>query len=145
MTITDFTSIDQYRDVESQNYYQIIQVRGHTPEEAFEIIHARSRDDGRTPMVWDESETGGFTSGTPWLGINANHSYINAESEMADPHSVRAYFKRLIALRKELPLVQGVRFVSWRRAATRSSPTSGRWETSALWCNATSRATSSTL
>ena len=144
-TISDFTSIDQYRDVESHNYYQIIQDRGHTPEEAFEIIHARSRDDGRTPMAWDESETGGFTSGTPWLGINANHSYINAESEMADPHSVRAYFKRLIALRKELPLVQGVRFVSWRRAATRSSPTSGRWETSALWCSATSRATSSTL
>ena len=112
-TITDFTSIDQYKDVESINYYQIIQKRGHTPEEAFEIIHARSRDDGRTPMAWDASETAGFTTGTPWLGINANHDHINAATEMADPHSVYAYYKKLIALRKELPVIQDgdVRFV----------------------------------
>lgn len=112
-TITDFTSIDQYKDVESINYYQIIQKRGHTPEEAFEIIHARSRDDGRTPMAWDASETAGFTTGTPWLGINANHDHINAATEMADPHSVYAYYKKLITLRKELPVIQDgdVRFV----------------------------------
>ncbi len=112
-TITDFTSIDQYKDVESINYYQIIQKRGHTPEEAFEIIHARSRDDGRTPMAWDASETAGFTTGTPWLGINANHDRINAATEMADPHSVYAYYKKLITLRKELPVIQDgdVRFV----------------------------------
>ena len=112
-TITDFTSIDQYKDVESINYYQIIQKRGHTPEEAFEIIHARSRDDGRTPMAWDASETAGFTTGTPWLGINANHDRINAATEMADPHSAYAYYKKLIALRKELPVIQDgdVRFV----------------------------------
>lgn len=112
-TITDFTSIDQYKDVESINYYQIIQKRGHTPEKAFEIIHARSRDDGRTPMAWDASETAGFTTGTPWLGINANHDHINAATEMADPHSVYAYYKKLITLRKELPVIQDgdVRFV----------------------------------
>jgi len=105
-TITDFTSIDQYRDVESHNYYRIIQERGHTPEEAFEIVHARSRDDGRYPMAWNGSATGGFTSGEPWLGLPANHAWINAEAEMADPHSVRAYFKELIRLRKELPVIQ---------------------------------------
>ena len=112
-TITDFTSIAQYRDVESLNYYQIIQERGHTPEEAFEIVHARSRDDGRTPMAWDASENAGFTTGTPWLGLNANHVQINAETEMADPHSVRAYFKRLIALRKAEPVISegDIRFV----------------------------------
>ena len=112
-TITDFTSLDQYRDVETINYYQIIQERGHTPEEAFEIVHARSRDDGRTPMAWDASETAGFTSSTPWLGIPANHSYINAATEAADPHSVLAYFKRLVALRKAEEIIQAgdVRFL----------------------------------
>lgn len=105
-TISDFVSIDQYRDVESHNYYRILQERGHSPEEAFDIVHERSRDDGRYPMAWDGSENAGFTSGTPWLGIPANHSYINAADEMADPNSVRAYFKRLIALRKAEKVIQ---------------------------------------
>ena len=104
-TISDFTSIDQYRDVESLNYYKIIQERGHTPEEAFEIVHARSRDDGRTPMAWDATENAGFTTGTPWLGLNANHVTINAETEMADPNSVWSYFQNLIALRKAEPVI----------------------------------------
>ncbi len=105
-TITDFTSIDQYRDVESLNYYRILQEQGHTPEEAFHIVHARSRDDGRTPMAWDASENGGFTTGEPWLALTGNYDRINAQEEMADPHSVRAYYQRLIALRKQLPVVQ---------------------------------------
>ena len=105
-TISDFVSIDQYRDVESHNYYRILQERGHSPEEAFDIVHERSRDDGRYPMAWDGSENAGFTSGTPWLGIPANHSYINAADEVADPNSVRAYFKRLIALRKAEKVIQ---------------------------------------
>ncbi|MBQ9006230.1 MAG: DUF3459 domain-containing protein [Atopobiaceae bacterium] len=105
-TITDFTSIDQYRDVESLNYYRILQERGHTPEEAFAIVHARSRDDGRTPMAWDMSANGGFTTGEPWLALVGNYPHINAATEMADPHSVRAFFKQLIALRKESATIQ---------------------------------------
>ena len=83
-----------------------------TPEEAFAIVHARSRDDGRYPMAWDGTPTAGFTSGAPWIALPANHAHINATDEMADPHSVRAYFKRLIELRKELDVIQAgdVRF-----------------------------------
>ncbi len=112
-TIMDFTSIDQYRDVESVNYYRILQERGRSAQEAFDIVHARSRDDGRYPMAWDNTETAGFTTGTPWIGIPANHAYINAKDEMADAGSVRSFAKRLIALRKEMPLIQAgdVRFV----------------------------------
>lgn len=112
-TITDFTSIDQYRDVESLNYYRILQERGLTATEAFRVVHARSRDDGRYPMAWDGTPTAGFTSGTPWIGFPANHAHINAADEMADPNSVRAYAKKLIALRKAEPIIQvgDVRFV----------------------------------
>ena len=112
-TITDFTSIDQYRDVESLNYYRILQERGLTADEAFAVVHARSRDDGRTPMAWDDGPNAGFTAGEPWLGLCGNYPTINAKTEMADPHSVRAYFKRLIALRKAERVIQAgdVRFL----------------------------------
>ena len=112
-TITDFTDISQYRDVESLNYYRILQERGASPEEAFAIVHARSRDDGRTPMAWDGSAHAGFTTGEPWLSLVGNYPTVNAEAEMADPHSVRAYYKKLIGIRKELPVIQigDVRFL----------------------------------
>lgn len=112
-TITDFTSIEQYRDVESANYFRILQERGHTAEEAFAVVHARSRDDGRTPMAWDDSPNAGFTTGEPWLGIPGNYLTVNAAAEVADSHSVYAYFKELIRIRKELPVIQAgdVRFL----------------------------------
>ncbi len=105
-TITDFTSIDQYRDVESLNYYRILQERGCTPEEAFAVVHARSRDDGRTPMAWNATPHAGFTTGEPWLGLVGNYPTINAEAEAADPQSVRAYVQELIRLRKAEPVIQ---------------------------------------
>ena len=66
MTNPDYISISQYRDVESLNYYQILQDEGKTPEEAFHTVAERSRDDGRTPVQWDDTPNAGFTSGIPW-------------------------------------------------------------------------------
>lgn len=113
MTNPDFTSIDQYRDVESLNYYKILQDEGKTPAEAFRIVRERSRDDSRTPVQWDGGANAGFTSGTPWIGIPANHAYVNAADEMADPDSVWSFYRRIIALRKECPVIQAgdVRFL----------------------------------
>lgn len=112
-TITDFASIDQYRDVESFNYFRILQDRGMTADEAFAVVHARSRDDGRTPMAWDGSAHGGFTTGEPWLDLTGNYPTINAKAEMADPRSVRARFQELIRIRKAEPVIQAgdVRFL----------------------------------
>ena len=112
-TIADYASIDQYRDVESINYYRILQERGHDADEAFAIVHARSRDDGRYPMAWDATPNAGFTTGEPWIGIPDNHQLINAATEMEDPKSVRAFVKMLIGLRKAMPIIQvgDVRFV----------------------------------
>lgn len=81
MTNAGYTSIDQYGDVENTNYFAILCGEGKSPEEALHIIGERSRDNGRTPMQWDDSEFAGFTTGTPWLGIPANHTYINVASE----------------------------------------------------------------
>ena len=113
-TISDFTSIDQYRDVESHNYYRILQERGYSADKAFKIVHARSRDDGRTPMAWDDSANAGFTTGTPWLAPVGNYPIINAKAEMEDPNSVRAFFKQLIELRKAEPVISegDIRFLN---------------------------------
>lgn len=105
MTNAGYTDISQYRDVESLNYYEILRSRGLTDGEALQVLSERSRDNGRTPMQWDGSPLAGFTEGEPWIGIPENHTYINAEAEMADPDSVWSYHKRLIALRKAHPAV----------------------------------------
>lgn len=105
MTNPHYGSIDQYRDVESINYYRILQERGATPEEALRVVEERSRDDGRTPMQWDASGGAGFTTGTPWIGIPVNHERINVAAEQADSNSVLAYYRNLVALRHRLDVI----------------------------------------
>ena len=105
MTNAGYTSIDQYRDVESTNYFDILCAEGKSAEEALHIIGERSRDNGRTPMQWDSSELAGFTTGEPWLSIPANHSYINVESEEKDDDSILAYYKKLVQLRKDHEII----------------------------------------
>ena len=106
MTNAGFTSIDQYRDVESRNYYQILLDAGKTPAEALDILAARSRDNARTPMQWDAGENAGFTDGEPWIPVQSNYREINAEAALRQPDSVFHYYQALIRLRKELLVIQ---------------------------------------
>ena len=100
MTNAYYTSIDQYKDVESLNYYKIMLERGKTPEEALTILGARSRDNGRTPMQWDDAAYAGFSTTTPWLTIPENYTTINAHAALEDTDSIFYYYQQLIALRK---------------------------------------------
>ena len=109
MTNCHFAAIGQFRDVESLNYYQILQQQGKTPAEALEIIQQRSRDNGRTPMQWDASAHAGFTTGEPWIGVVDNYQTINAAAEVGDPDSIYSYYKQLVALRKQRPVIQSGR------------------------------------
>ena len=63
-------------------------------------IHAKSRDNARTPMQWDTSENAGFTRGTPWIKVNPNYKTINAESQIHDENSIFSCYRKLIRLRK---------------------------------------------
>lgn len=101
MTNPHFTKIEQYRDIESRNYYRILREQDKTEAETLDIIAQRSRDDSRTPMQWDASENAGFTTGTPWIGTADNYQTINAAAEMDDPDSVRSFYKTLVHLRKQ--------------------------------------------
>jgi glucan 1,6-alpha-glucosidase len=90
--------------LETKNVYAERTARGIPPEEVMASIHARSRDNARTPMQWTAGENGGFTTGKPWLRVNPNHTTINAEAALADPDSVFYYYQKLIALRKTYPV-----------------------------------------
>ena len=101
MTNAGFTRLDQYRDVESLNHFQILRDKGLSEESVYNILKIHSRDNSRTPMQWTAGENGGFTTGTPWISVNPNTSRINAASQVDDPDSIFAYYKALIRLRKE--------------------------------------------
>ena len=103
MTNTDY-EIGEYRDIETLHMYEERLEAGYSEEEIMRSIHAKGRDNARTPMQWNCGEGAGFTDGTPWIRINGNYGEINAERELADPQSVFHYYKRLIHLRKEYPV-----------------------------------------
>lgn len=105
MTNTDFTTIEQFRDVESLNYYEILKNKGLSKEDALRIVQIHSRDNGRTPMQWNEEANSGLTTGTPWIGVNKNYSKVNAESQLKDETSIFNYYKTLVNLRKEYDVI----------------------------------------
>ncbi|WNQ13839.1 alpha-glucosidase [Paenibacillus aurantius] len=100
MTNVRFDSIDDYRDVEILNYYEEARKERIPEETIMKAIWSKGRDNARTPMQWDSSPQAGFTSGVPWIRVNANYPEVNAEEAVADPDSVYHYYRRLIALRK---------------------------------------------
>jgi oligo-1,6-glucosidase len=99
MTNFPFRSIDEFRDIESLNHYAEAVARGRPPERVLETLRAMSRDNARTPVQWDAGEHAGFTTGTPWLAVNPNHTEVNARAAVADPESVFHHYRRLIELR----------------------------------------------
>ena len=106
MTNYPWTSIDQMNDIESLGNYRDLHAKGYlTEEEGLAMLRKRSRDNARTPMQWDEGPEAGFTAGTPWLPVNPNHTFLNAKEQLARPDSVFHYYRKLIALRKELDVI----------------------------------------
>ena len=100
-----FTSIEQFADIESINYYEESVAMGEDPEAVLASLRSRSRDNGRTPMQWDASPNAGFTTGRPWLPVNPNYPEVNAASQVDDPTSVFSYHGDLIRLRHDEPVV----------------------------------------
>lgn len=105
MTNAYFTSIDDYRDVESINYYNILKKQGLPEEKIMKILQAKSRDNGRTPILWNGEDGHGFTTGTPWIPFSKMNG-INMEEDQKDEDSIFSYYQKLIRLRKENPVIQ---------------------------------------
>ena len=94
-----------YRDIELLNMYQERKERGYKEEEIMESIYKKGRDNARTPMQWSDEEEAGFTTGEPWIKVNPNYKEINVESQRKDQNSIFSYYKTLVHLRKEMPIL----------------------------------------
>jgi oligo-1,6-glucosidase len=106
MTNVAFESIADYRDIEALNmYHELVEEKGFDPQTVLATLHAKSRDNARTPMQWDDGLHAGFTSGSPWIKVNPNYREINVKQAAADPGSIFWYYHRLIRLRQENPVV----------------------------------------
>ncbi len=104
MTNIDFERIEQYQDIAARNSYQKAQAEGQDMDLFMRRLNFLSRDNGRTPMQWDDSAHAGFTTGTPWLPVNDNYRAINVAAQEEDPNSCLNHFRRLVDLRLDNPV-----------------------------------------
>lgn len=105
MTNVGFESISDYRDIETLNMYSEYSQMDIAEEKIMSMIHTTSRDNARTPIQWNGSDNAGFTDGEPWIKINENYKEINVEQSKADENSILNYYKKLIQLRKDYPVI----------------------------------------
>jgi oligo-1,6-glucosidase len=106
MANAPFTAITDFRDIQALRFYAEAAERGVVDLSALLLAMGKmSRDQGRTPVQWDSSPGAGFTTGTPWLAINPDHTEVNAAAQVGDPGSVFEHYRRLIALRHTDPVV----------------------------------------
>ncbi|KIY22019.1 MULTISPECIES: glycoside hydrolase family 13 protein [Mesobacillus] len=100
MTNVQFPSIDDYDDVATKNLYTIRRENGVSHEEIMNFIWATSRDNSRTPMQWSNAVNAGFTTGSPWLGINPNYQAVHVEAQLMDQDSILHFYKKMIQMKK---------------------------------------------
>lgn len=101
-----FADISSYRDVETLNCHRILLERGDDEASVMAAIRARSRDNSRTPMQWDDSPRAGFTSGTPWIDAAASKAWINVAAEEKKDDGILAFYRKLIKIRKQSSIIQ---------------------------------------
>ena len=99
----DYESMANYVDVESINAYQALRLAGKTDSQAFDIVQAKSRDNSRIPMQWNDEENAVFSTGQPWLQVGKTYRDINVAKEKSGP--IFTFYQELIALRKILPII----------------------------------------
>lgn len=101
MTNTKFDNIDELDDCQSKDQYEMCKRQGLSEVVTMDILNAQARDHGRVPMLWDDSEKAGFTTGTPWMKFHQDHKTLNVKVQEQDPNSVLNYYKALIKLRRD--------------------------------------------
>ena len=105
MTNIKFDRIEDYRDIESINWYQQVKNKGGDLEAFLAAQKISARDNGRTPFQWDRTANAGFTSGKPWLKVNSNYASVNVAAEEKDANSCLNYFRKIVKLRKIKPIL----------------------------------------
>jgi len=101
---------EMYEDVQTRYNYAHSNLKK-SPEERLKRLWRSSRDSARTLMQWDDTENAGFTGGKPWFYANPNYTEINVAQQEADPDSILNFYRKAIALRKQLPVVRHGEYV----------------------------------
>ena len=99
MTNAPFISISQLRDRLVLSFYEMAKDSGHDVTAFRQNLLKNGRDNSRTPMQWNDTKNGGFTTGEPWIMVNPNYKTINVAAEERNPNSVLNYYKRIIKFR----------------------------------------------
>ncbi len=108
MTNTHFASLDDFDDVAARKRASEMRRQGMEESDILAILSRTGRDNSRTPMQWDHSIHGGFSSVTPWFPANSNYREINVAQQREDNHSVLNFYRALIRLRRQMPaLIEG--------------------------------------
>jgi oligo-1,6-glucosidase len=105
MTNIDLGAIENHRDLETLNAYNELVEKGGDTAAFLAAVHPNGRDNARTPVQWKDATHGGFTGGTPWIMANPNYSGINVEAAEANPDSILHYYRKVIRIRKENPVL----------------------------------------
>ncbi len=107
MINVDFSSISEFRDVESINLYNEM-LKDNASTEALKKVLCGSRDHARTPVQWSSEPNAGFSNAEPWIGVSRDYKEYNIEEQLKEPLSILNFYKKLISIRKSDPaLVYG--------------------------------------
>ncbi|MBL4678081.1 MAG: alpha-glucosidase C-terminal domain-containing protein, partial [Mucilaginibacter sp.] len=101
MTNAGFTKIEDYKDMPTLNEYKHLQQTGGDLNAFLKRQQFECRDNGRTPFQWDNTTNAGFSTGKPWLKVNANYTSINKAAQDKDPNSCLNYFRKMTKLRTD--------------------------------------------
>ena len=96
-----YTSLEDFDDVETKNFYIQMMAQGMKDEDFIKLANQYGRDNARTPMQWDDTEQGGFTSGNPWLKLNPDYKQWNVSSALGQSNSVLQFYRSMIKFRKD--------------------------------------------
>ncbi len=101
MTNIAFDNPEDYKDVETLNFFKALQAQGKDPNDHLDKIYTIGRDNARTPMQWSDRKNAGFTNGQPWIKVNPNHTDINVEDQERNTESILNFYRRVIQFRKD--------------------------------------------
>jgi oligo-1,6-glucosidase len=101
MTNIDMPNIAEYPDVDAKGKYKATLASGKVLNEFMKVLNYSSRENGRTPMQWDQTENAGFTTSTPWKRINDNSNEIHLAAQNDEPNSILNHFRKMTKVRKD--------------------------------------------
>lgn len=101
MTNIKFDDIEDYRDLETINWYHLIKSEGGDTQKFLDSHKVTARDNGRTPLQWNDTKNAGFTTGIPWIKVNKNHAEVNVAAQEINPDSVLNYFRKMVRLKRD--------------------------------------------